>query len=103
MLGEASEMSNVWVAIVIALLSPVALHFIAEGYRRRQLEDIEKSVAGKADKTTVAELEKRVEKGFEYDKSHFAHAAQTDIHQRSMDEKLIEARFETVNVQVAAL
>jgi hypothetical protein len=82
------------VAILVALVSPIALYFKTksnaqkhEGYMKRQLED----------------LESNVQKSFEHHKIHFAHASQTDIHQKSMDEKLIASKFDNVNQRIDGL
>ena len=51
-----------------------------QGYVKRQLEDFEMD-----------------------NKLHFAHADKSEIHQKSMDEKLIESKFERANEQIKAL
>ncbi len=58
-----------------------------QGYVKRQLEDIEVDV----------------KKSFDFHKVHFAHAEKSEIHQKSMDEKLIESKFERANEQIKAL
>lgn len=70
-----------WIAIAIALIGPIILHFVREGYVKRQLEDIET----------------RQDKSFEYHKLHFAHADRSEIHQPSMSREVTEARYDIVD------
>lgn len=86
-----------WIAVVgiaVALIEPILLSLAhkrknaeRDGYMKRQLEDIQKEIV----------------KSFGYHREHFAHAQQTDIHQKSMDERLIDANMGKINQRIDGL
>lgn len=73
--------------LVLLVVGHIIANLIREGYLKRQMEDVES----------------RLQKGFEYHKIHFAHAERSDIHQKSMDEQLINAKFDNTNQKIESL